>query len=92
MNNKKRAAIRKVIAELKKTNSDFEWVEAELSDILDEEEEAMENTPDSLQDTDRYAVMEESCDLLSEAISEINPDDVDCAEAVIELLEQIDGV
>lgn len=92
MNNNRRKVIRAVIKELKSNEPDFDAIESDLTDVLDEETEAMENTPESLQDTDRYSIMEESCDLLQEAIDEIDPDDADCIATIVKLLEQIDGV
>ena len=92
MNNARRGAIRDVICELEKENPDWNMIESELTDILDEETEAMENIPESLQDTDRYQICEESVDYLDSAISEIDPDDPECAETIINILEQIDGI
>ena len=92
MNNARRKEIRNVICELKKSEPDWDTIESELADILDEETEAMENIPESLQDTDRYQICEESIDYLDSAIGEINPEDPECAESIIDLLEQIDGI
>lgn len=43
----------------------------DLSDVVAEEEEAMDNMPESLQDSDRYAAMEEARDFLSDAVDAI---------------------
>jgi hypothetical protein len=45
----------------------------ELSAIRDEEQEALENMPDSLQFGERGEAMQEVVDVLSNAIDEIEP-------------------
>lgn len=45
---------------------------AQLMYIKDDEEEAMENTPESLQGTERYERMEGAIDFLSETIEMID--------------------
>ena len=92
MNNARRKVIRGVIRELKKPGPDWNMIESELTDILDEESETIENIPESLQDTDRYQVCEESIDYLDNAIGEIDPEDPECAETIIGILEQINGI
>lgn len=92
MNNARRKAIRNVIKMLKGSPVDWECVETELSDVLDEESEAMDNIPENLQDSDRYLVCEESVDYLEDAINSIDSENPECAAEVIEILEQIDGV
>ena len=92
MNNIRRKRIRMVIKELQGPAPDWDYVESELNDLLSEENEAFENIPENLQDTDRYIIAEESCDYLDEAIGYIDPDDDDCTAYVIETLQQIDGV
>ncbi len=84
--------IRSVIKRLREPSPDWTSIEVDLNDLLDEETEAMENIPESLQDSDRYQVCEESVDLLDEALGEINSEDPECAETIIGLLGQIDGV
>ena len=92
MNNARRKAIRNVISQLKKPDPNWNMIESELNSILDEETDAMDNIPESLQDTDRYQICEESIDYLDSAIGEIDPEDPECAETIIDILEQIDGI
>lgn len=92
MNNTRRRAIRNVIKLLRGPSPDFDYIESELSDILDEETDAIENIPENLQETERYQIAEDSIDYLDEAINAIDPDDEGCAEEIIKILEQIDGV
>ncbi len=62
MNKKRQIAISNVILNAK----------SELEDLLIEEEEAMENVPESLTETERYAQMENAVDFLNDAISQLD--------------------
>ena len=84
--------IRAIIKRLQGPSPDWTSIESDLNDLLDEETDAMDNIPDSLQDTDRYQICEESVEYLDEAIGYIEPEDPDSAENVIAALRQIDGV
>lgn len=94
MNNKRRKAIRKIIAQLIEDDVDLDDIRSDLEDLLAEEEEARDNTPENLLDSDAYTTREESCDHLQEAIDEL--DNVDEADPdytyVVKALENIDGV
>lgn len=92
MNNTRRKAIRTVIKALQEPKIDWDWIESELNDVLDDETDAMESIPESLQDTDRYTTCEESVGFLEEAIDCIDEEDEDAAETIIEVLSQIDGI
>lgn len=84
--------IRAIIKRLQGPSPDWTSIESDLNDLLDEETDAMDNIPDSLQDTDRYQICEESVDLLEEALGEFDSEDLECAETIIDLLGRIDGV
>lgn len=92
MNNARRKVVRSAIAELRRPSPDFDTVRDDLQNILDEETECMSNMPESLEGSERYCIMEESCDLLDTAIGEIDPEDTNSAQTVIGILEQINGV
>jgi hypothetical protein len=62
MNKKRQTAITNVILSAK----------SELEDLLIEEEDAMENVPESLTATDSYAKMESAIDFLNDAISQMD--------------------
>lgn len=92
MNNIRRQQIRAVIKELREGKLDIDMARSILEDVLSEEEDARDNTPESLQESDRYQVCEESCDLLEQAIDDLgNEEDADI-EDVLNTLSQIDGV
>lgn len=78
--------------ELRRKRPDLDAARSILEDVLSEEEEARDNTPESLQESERYGVCEESCDLLEQAIDDLcNEEDTD-VEDVLNTLAQIDGV
>lgn len=45
----------------------LESINEDLANVLREEEDARDNTPENLQETERYEQMEEACDNLEEA-------------------------
>lgn len=94
MNNKRRKTIREIIQSLRSKSLDREGAVDALQDLLYEEEDVRDNYPESLQDTDAYSVMDESCDYLEEAIDELNNMDEDDSDydSVIDILQNIDGV
>lgn len=94
MNNKKRKSIRGIIQALRSKSPDRESIVDALQDLLYEEEDVRDNYPESMQDTEVYSVMNESCDYLEEAIDELNNMDEDDSDydSVIDILQNIDGV
>lgn len=60
----------------------------ELKDMLtavrEEEEEARDNMPENLQESERYQAMDEACDIISEA--------EDICDELADKLQEIDGV
>lgn len=68
MNNLRRKAIKAAIAKLEALQEDFNILKEEIENIMDEEQEAMDNVPESLQETDRYYAMEEAVDNLTYAV------------------------
>lgn len=92
VNNMRRRSIREAILKLRGDKPDIESVRNILEDVLIEEEDSRDNTPESLQESDRYQASEESCDLLEQAIDALgNEEDTDI-EDVLNTLVQIDGV
>ena len=73
--NEKRRKIVKFISE------ELSSICARLEDIEDEEQECVDNTPENLQDTERYAHAEECVEILSDARADI--------ETIIENLEGV---
>lgn len=98
MNDARRRRIRKIIKMVSNPNPEWDEIQMELSDLLDEETEAMENIPENMQDTQRYEICEESIDHLEAALSaadvdEDDPDSVlEAIEEIVEELNQIDGI
>ena len=94
MNKQRRQAIRTLIKMLRAPNPDRETILDELRDLLYEEEDVRDNYPESLQESDAYNIMEESCDYLEEAIDELESmeEEDDDFESVVDILSSIDGV
>lgn len=61
MNKRRRIAISNILLNSKSL----------LEDLLQEEEDALDNTPDSFCDSDRYHDMEDAIEFLHDAISQI---------------------
>lgn len=72
MNKARRAELNRIINAIQELKNDLEVVH-------DEEEDAMDNMPESLQDSDRYYAMEEAVDSMDDALDEL--------DEVIEFLE-----
>lgn len=89
MNAKRRNAIESVINELIER---FEEIKAEaidqLSEIRDEEQEAYDNLPESLQDSERGENMQDCIDALEEFMSDLENMEI---EGTDDLLEEIGG-
>ena len=64
MNKARRQELARICVRLEDALSDLEAVQAE-------EENSRDNTPESLQGTDRYAESDAACDNLVEAVSEL---------------------
>ena len=94
MNNTRRKTIRGIINRLTSECADLDMIRNEIEDLLSEEEEARDNTPENLQNSDIYTVKEESCDYLQEALDELDNIDEDDHDytCVVKALENIDGV
>lgn len=83
MNKQRRNTLEKLILKLEDIRELFIDVMDEISYIKDDEEEARDNTPESLQETDRYYNMDENVSDLEYAI------DVDYESAIDELQEYL---
>lgn len=58
--------------ELKKTITHLDDVITEIDFLYDEESEALDNYPENLQGSDKYDALNESCEILSDAINDLN--------------------
>lgn len=92
LDNTRRRRIRAAIKELQKDKSNIDEVRDILEDILSEEENVRDNTPESFHELDRYQICEESCDLLEQAIDDLSNEEDTDIEAVLDTLAQIDGI
>lgn len=76
MNKQRRNILSKCIEEL-------EDIKSRIADVSNEENDAKDAMPESLQDTDRYYEMEENCDEMDDATGQID-DIIDILQGVID--------
>ena len=76
MNKARRAVLNKIINALTELKD-------ELESIKEDEQDAMDNLPESLQDSDRYSAMEEAVDNMDSAFDGIE-DVIDYLESAME--------
>ena len=86
MNAVRRKEISRVLRRLTELTEDLSDILGDIENIRDEESEALENIPESLQETERYAQSEAAADNLEEAY-DIFSDMRDSLDAVINSLE-----
>lgn len=72
---------RKKLADIKER---IESISEELQEILDAEEEAKDNIPESFWETDRYAISEAACENMEMAMENLT----DFIDNLIEILEE----
>ena len=65
MNKKRRAGIARIVERL-------EEIKTDLQDIIDAEQEAMDNIPESLWYGERHNTMQEALDLMEEALGDLS--------------------
>lgn len=64
MNQKRRKKLREI-------RNDLEQINGQLMLILDEEQDSLDNWPESLEGTDRYKESEDACDVLYDIVEAI---------------------
>lgn len=77
MNKQRRKALEKIIGKL-------EELKEEIETIQEEEQEAYDNIPESLNDTDRANQMYENIDALEEVASNIQDYGIDALQEILE--------
>lgn len=77
MNKKRRKALEEIIGKL-------EELKEEIEAIQEEEQEAYDNIPESLNDTDRANQMYENIDALEEVASNIQDYGIDALQEILE--------
>lgn len=86
MNAKRRKAIEAVITRLEELDSMREEIREQLAAVRDEEQEALENMPESLQESDRGQQMEDYIDTMESVTGELDLIDI---ESLIDQLREI---
>lgn len=72
MNKKRREAIDRIIAKVNSIYSDVDDIKSLIADIKSEQDEAVSNVPDNLQNTERFEAMQNALECLEEAENEID--------------------
>lgn len=72
MNNTRRKTIKGIITKLEELESLKAEIQEELQGVLDEEQEAFDNLPESLQDSDRGEQMQECIDTLQQICDDLD--------------------
>ena len=83
MNTKRRKDLGSVITKLEELDGMREEIREQLAAVRDEEQEALENMPERLQESDRGQQMQEYIDALDDALYEL--DNID-TESIIDTL------
>ena len=86
MNNVRRKEIKKSIAKLETVISLIEEIAGDLELIQEEEQEAFDNMPEGLQESERGETMQECIDSFDEILSVLN-DEIDLTEIIEKLNE-----
>lgn len=86
MNAKRRKALAAVITRLEELDSMREEIREQLYEVIAEEQEALENMPESLQESDRGQQMQEYIDTMENVTGELDLLDI---ESLIDQLREI---
>lgn len=86
MNNSRRKEIGRLISRLENGNTNFEAIATEIESILDDEQFAFDNLPESFQDSVKGDVMQEAIDYLQDAYDACYDEEPD-AGMVIDYLD-----
>jgi hypothetical protein len=76
-----KARLTKVLQITKQMSEQIEVWRSQLESIKDTEDEARENTPESLQETDRFAVSEEASECMDDAFEHLG-DAIECLSEI----------
>lgn len=86
MNKIRRKALRAIITKLEELETIRSAIREELEEIMDEEQEALDNMPESLQESERGQQMQEYIDSISSVMDDLDYIDV---ESMGQALEEI---
>ena len=79
MNRDRRKALKVVLGQMEELTAKIEEVKEALQEVIDEEEEALGNLPESIQDSERGETMQGYIDAMEEvmeALDELDMDDL----------------
>ena len=84
MNNQRRKALAKLVDRLSELEALRASILEELQDVANEEREAFEAMPESLQESERGQTASEAADKLEEAVGELEGFDIESLSTMIE--------
>lgn len=80
MNAKRRKALAAIITKLEELDSLREEIQEQLQEVMDEEQDALGNMPESLHESDRGQQMQEYIDTMQDVIGELDLIDVEALQ------------
>lgn len=91
MNKARRKSIDEIIAKFEEAKAILLDLQSDIEMVRDDEQEAFDNLPCSIQESERGEVMETAIENLEEAISQIEDTCMDALDEAIENLEEAKG-
>lgn len=90
MNKARRKQIEKIIARLEDLKSSLESIREDFEGIQSDEQEAFDNIPENLQDSERYETAAAAVDALDSAEGGFE-EATDCIDSIIDYLNEATG-
>lgn len=84
MNRDRRKALKVILGKMEGLTSKIEEVKEALQEVIDEEEEALGNLPESIQDSERGETMQGYIDAMEEVVEALDELDMDDLHEKIE--------
>ena len=84
MNRDRRKALKVILGQMEELTSKIEEVKEALQEVIDEEEEALGNLPESIQDSERGETMQGYIDAMEEVVEALDELDMDDLHEKIE--------
>lgn len=90
MNKARRKQIEKIIARLEDLKSSLESIHEDVEGVQSDEQEAFDNIPENLQESERYETAEAAVDALDSAEGGFE-EVTDCIDSIIDYLNEATG-
>lgn len=94
MNNARRKEIKATIQHLKElvetTSVEFDNIKSEIESIQEDEQQALDNMPESLEGSERYSAIEDALENLQSALDSVDEADSAFTEVVDEVISSLE--